>query len=361
MLNFMKINRKKSLFLLVVLAFSLILSGCYAKVVVLQEAPKAEKVVETVVVEKTSKADEEASEDDVKTGLYFVTGTASSKSASGDEPGIGQADSTIIAVSLDRNNTILSCIIDSVQAKVGFDEDGNLITDVSVPVRSKNELGDEYGMRKASGIGKEWNEQMSYLASYVVGKTVEEVKEIAVDPYSDEYTDLNSSVTVYYGSFLDGIIKAAESAEYRGAGKGDTLKLSSVSKVSSSSSASVEAEGLVQADITVLMATVDEEGIITSAYIDSVQPKINFNTEGAITGGLSDSVPTKNELGRDYGMAKFSPIGKEWNEQAASYAESLVGRTVDEVLNPQSEGVDLSSSVTIYLGDFESLVGKIGQ
>jgi hypothetical protein len=37
-------------------------------------------------------------------------------------------------------------------------------------------LGDGYGMRSASKIGKEWNEQANAFAAYVIGKTVDEVK-----------------------------------------------------------------------------------------------------------------------------------------------------------------------------------------
>ena len=35
-------------------------------------------------------------------------------------------------------------------------------------------------MRGNSGIGKEWNEQANAFAEYIVGKTVDEVKGIAV-------------------------------------------------------------------------------------------------------------------------------------------------------------------------------------
>ena len=32
---------------------------------------------------------------------------------------------------------------------------------------SKKELGDEYGLKRASGIGKEWDEQIAFLESYL--------------------------------------------------------------------------------------------------------------------------------------------------------------------------------------------------
>ncbi|MGM9913031.1 lipoprotein [Floccifex sp.] len=50
-------------------------------------------------------------------------------------------------------------------------EDGK-VTDVSIDTvkdgQSKKELGDDYGMRSASAIGKEWNEQIEFLEDYIV-------------------------------------------------------------------------------------------------------------------------------------------------------------------------------------------------
>ena len=46
---------------------------------------------------------------------------------------------------------------------------------------AKNELAEGYGMKRASAIGKEWHEQAAALAKYVEGKTIDEVKTIAVD------------------------------------------------------------------------------------------------------------------------------------------------------------------------------------
>ncbi|HPV84764.1 MAG TPA: hypothetical protein PL127_00890, partial [Sedimentibacter sp.] len=51
--------------------------------------------------------------------------------------------------------------------------------------------------KKASAIGKEWYEQADAFADYVVGKTVEEIKGIAVDESGHATEeDLVSSVTV---------------------------------------------------------------------------------------------------------------------------------------------------------------------
>ncbi|MEG1417985.1 MAG: hypothetical protein RSC55_05080, partial [Oscillospiraceae bacterium] len=69
------------------------------------------------------------------------------------------------------------------------------------------------------------------------------------------------------------------------------------------------------------------------------------------------------ELGTAYGLSKASSIGKDWNEQAASFAAYATGKTLDEVKGiALKEGVpadaDLMSSVTIHVADFITLIEK---
>lgn len=69
-------------------------------------------------------------------------------------------------------------------------------------------------MKKASKIGKEWFEQSEAFSKYVVGKTVEEVKGLAVDAegYATD-ADLIASVTVGIGEFQETIEKAQANAK----------------------------------------------------------------------------------------------------------------------------------------------------
>ena len=70
-------------------------------------------------------------------------------------------------------------------------------------------LGDAYGMRKASSVGKEWNEQAAAVADFAKGKTVEELKGVAVNESGmAAETDLASSATIYIGGFISGIEEA---------------------------------------------------------------------------------------------------------------------------------------------------------
>ena len=107
-------------------------------------------------------------------------------------------------------------------------------------------------------------------------------------------------------------------------------------------------------------------GVITSCYIDSLQAKVAFGADGVITTDLTAPVQTKNELGEAYGMKAYAGSAYEWNEQAASFAAYVTGKTADEVQGiAVTEGkpseADLASTVTIAIGGFQALIAKAMQ
>lgn len=299
----------------------------------------------------------------VKTGLAVISSIAKSTSA-GDKDGLAQVDSLIVGVTVDASGKITACKIDSVQSKINFSKEGKLVTPLDTMFESKNELGEGYDMKKASGIGKEWNEQAAAFADYVVGKTAAEVKGIAVNEEGvPTDADLVSSVTVHISDFIAGIEKAVANAQELGASASDKLSISSVTNMSKSADAG-EKEGLAQAYSLYMALTTDASGVITSCIVDGSQSNVNFDKTGKITTDLESALQTKNELGEAYGMKKASSIGKEWNEQAAAFAKYITGKTTAEAagIAVNEEGVtteaDLLSSVTIHISDFLELVTK---
>ena len=142
-----------------------------------------------------------------------------------------------------------NCVIDVVQTKYNFSATGEITTDLATTYVSKKELGDGYNMRAASPIGKEWFEQAEALEKYVTGKTIDEVKGIAVteDGYCvDE--DLTSSVTMNISAIISAIEKAVNNAEDLGAKAGDKLGLGIISGAhKTSKNASEEGDGVVTA------------------------------------------------------------------------------------------------------------------
>ena len=294
-----------------------------------------------------------APEGALKTGLAIVCDTTGSVNAEKAD-----YDVTLVAVLVDDDGIIRDCIIDSIGTSVTFDATGTITSDVTAAVPTKNELGDDYGMTNISKVG-EWYQQANALAQFAIGKTVTEFKKTAVDATgkAPAGSDLASSATIYLGGYVAAVELAVNNARHLGAQTGDQLRLAAMPKLSGSSN------GTAQLDCDVTALTVSS-GKITSCYIDSLQAKVTFGTDGVITDGIAEAVKTKNQLGSDYKMVAWGGAIAEWNEQAASFAAYVTGKTAAEVAGiavdagTKPTGADLVSSVTIAIGGFQALIAK---
>ncbi len=176
--------------LAVTLVLALILAGCAA-------APAANKLGFASITSVAKSADL-ADKDGVKSGL-------------------AEADTTMCAVTVDANGKVVAITFDVMQAKVNFDEAGKITTDKAAELKTKRELGDNYGMKKASGIGREWYEQADAIQKWMVGKTAEQIKAMKVKAVeggnvSDE-ADLATGATIHIDDFIKVAVKAIESAK----------------------------------------------------------------------------------------------------------------------------------------------------
>ena len=145
---------------------------------------------------------------DVKLGLGTVNRINKSKDA-GDADGNAQTDAVIAAVAIDSEGKIIAVDIDSVQSKIAFTKDGKVATDPATLVKTKKELGDDYGMKAQSSLAKEWYEQIAELEKYLVGKKlgIEGMK--LTDGKAD---DLKTSVTITVTDYLEAVKKAIANA-----------------------------------------------------------------------------------------------------------------------------------------------------
>lgn len=324
----------------------------------------APEATEAPAAEATT-APEPAATTGAKTGLAVIASLDSSKAAAADAEGLAQTDAYIFSVLVGEDGKIAACKIDAAQTKINFSAEGKITSDINAEYKSKQQLGDDYGMRKASAIGKEWNEQADAFAAYVVGKTVDEVKGIAInDQGVAGDADLAASVTVHIGDFVEGVAQAVANAQVLGAAATDKLGLGVTTSISSSTDATADAAGLAQAYTNIAVTTVGADGKITSCFIDAVQGNVNFDAKGVITTDLTVAPLAKQVLKDDYGMKKASSIGKEWFEQADAFAAYVTGKTVDEVngiaLNDEGKAgdADLAASVTVHIGPFMANIAK---
>lgn len=152
------------------------------------------------------------------TGMGLVTAVNSSTPAA-EEEGNGQVDSAIASVTVDADGKIAACVLDAAQTKVSFNNKGEITADLNAEINTKVELGDNYGMKQASAIGKEWYEQIQAFADWTIGKTLDEVKGLKVKKVDDSHPavpdvpELTSSVSVSVGDYITAIEKAVSSAK----------------------------------------------------------------------------------------------------------------------------------------------------
>ena len=263
-------------------------------------------------------------EKNFKLALGVVNDTSASKD------GNVQVETTVVALVLDADGKIVSCNIDAVQAKVAV-TDGLLPADLSGKVfETKRQLGDNYNMVTYGGAKAEWYAQADAFCAYVVGKTLDEAKNLAVsDKGVPTDAALSANCTIAVTPFLQAIAKAAAcTREF----KGTDVKLGlnvNVYADASGKSATAEADGSANIYGDYAAVATDANGKILAALTDSAQAKVGFSATGAIT--KNDAVSTKRELGDNYNMVTYGGAKAEWYAQAAAFETYVAGKTADEV------------------------------
>ena len=147
------------------------------------------------------------------TGLGSVT-EVTNTAATADKAGSVSVDTTMCAVELDDEGKIVSVSFDVVLSSGAYDATGAVSGEATATPSSKVELKEEYGMKKASSIGKEWYEHMAALEAWCIGKTVDEVLATPLDDNGKATdADLVSGCTVHINAQLEALAKADANAK----------------------------------------------------------------------------------------------------------------------------------------------------
>lgn len=292
----------------------------------------------------------------VKVGVGSVT-SFKVADASTEKDGQVQVNTTVAAVGLDKDGVITYVSIDVAQNSGKVDTAGVVTT--SEVTKTKKEKGADYGMAKASAIGKEWFEQVAVFEEYAIGKTLDEVKaiEITEGKFSDE--ELSSSVTVTVTEWLSALEKAVANAETVenvaeiGFGSYTTTK---------GTNATDEKAGAFQSNVIYGVWALDADGNVAFTQMDTAQNSGKVNVDGTVEAAAATK--TKGEKGAEYGMAKVSTIPAEWDVQIVALADWMVGQSTQDILAAELDdtGVtadeDLKTSVTIKLNDYLSALDR---
>lgn len=136
--------------------------------------------------------------------LGVEAGNGAANLTARDEKGVlAQVNTTLAVVTMDENTRVTSALVDETEPAVTVGADGTLTPPESV--RTKLEQGDEYGMRSASELKKEWYEQSEGYCDHLKGKNLTEVAKVPTDG-SD--ADLLAMCTISIEAMHKAVLKA---------------------------------------------------------------------------------------------------------------------------------------------------------
>ena len=351
-------NMKKrlSIFLVLMLTFALLV-GCSSPAPVATPAPAPEAPANDTGI--------------VKMGLGHSTSIAKSKDLGVDKDGkdvlpLGQVDTIIAAVAFDKEGKVVKVTIDNAQTKINFDKELQVTSDLKAEYKTKVELGDAYGMVKASSIQKEWYQQIAELEKWMIGKTVAEIKAMktvendATHPAVPDVAELTSLVTVSIEGYVAAVEEAYNTAvEIQGGAV--SLGLGNNIAVGKSKGLGTDKDGkevlpLAQVDTVMAATAFDKDGKVMGTIIDNAQTKVQFDNTGKVTTDKNGEFKTKVELGDAYGMVKASSIQKEWYQQIAELGKWMVGKSVDEIKAMKTVEKDATHPAVPDVAELTSLV-----
>lgn len=286
--------------------------------------------------------------DTVKTGLAVISEIKADEYNPSDTA--LEIDSVAAAVTVDANGKIVDVKIDEAQTKPDLTKDNGDVADL----RTKLAKQDDYAMRAASPIQKEWFEQVAAFEAWAKGKTADEVKAGVGDDGYPTDADLKAGCTIKANGFTEVVAKAVTSATDMGAKATDTLRLSVTTEKYYESN-----ETNLQYDSNYAAVTFDAEGKITSCLIDASQAKCTI-ADGKFT-VEKGAYQSKKELKENYNMKMASPIEKEWFEQADAFETWAKGKTAAEITAAVDEkgyasDADLKAGCTIIISSIAKTV-----
>lgn len=288
--------------------------------------------------------------------VYFGLGSAASyadKAATDTAGAYVQTDLDVAAVLFDEDGKVIDVNLDVMQVKavstaaeVTTLSTKLFIDEAEGDIASKWELGALYAMSGTSPISKEWDEQADAYENWAVGKTVAEITDTAIltDYHGGKaLTDgATVGVTVTVDGFMAVITEAWENKIEVVVEDAADLKVGVAMNNS---------HAALQDDVAVGGAILDAEDKVVASKFDVYQipyaVAVNSTDETLFDVTVNTTskkqvdatnleIKSKHDLGAEYGMTSASPIAKEWYEQADAFAAYVVGKTAEEIADPET-------------------------
>ena len=304
----------------------------------------------------------------LKMGLGVYTSTPSVTDATEDQNGKGNVVITAAVITVDAKGKVVACQLDTADPTVNFTAEGKAVA--STEFKTKYEQGKDYNMVAYGGAAKEWFEQADTFETFVVGKTLDEIKAAVAEGNKGNADVVAAGCTIKIDEFVGAIEKAFANLTDSAATAASTLKLG-MNVEQTTADATEEKNGSNQVETTIFAAAVDANGKVLTAASDCVQVKFTFNATGASTLDTTKAIASKREAGADYNMSKYGQdlngdeVVKEWFEQADAFNALCVGKTATEIKalcaadNYGTEAVQ-NAGCTILVNGLTKAAAKIG-
>ena len=132
-----------------------------------------------------------------------LTDDSKTQNATDSKKGTAAMTTTFAALAV-TDGRISAAVIDTAEPKLPFSSDGSV--DQMDYSGTKRELGNDYGMKAASKIGKEWYEQQEYFCNYIKDMTEDEVDAVSTDADGKpKEADLLSGCTVAVKDYITAV------------------------------------------------------------------------------------------------------------------------------------------------------------
>ena len=265
------------------------------------------------------------------------------------------AESTVAAVVTDGDGKIVECRIDAIDYTAAIDE--TRVPKSVLPV-SKRDQGDNYGMLAAWGSSlAEWYRQAEAFETYVTGKTLAEVRAIALDE-NGKATDaeLTAGCTITVSDLIAAVDKAMSSEhKVEFSAKGDLTAAVAVLPELEAKAETLTYEYTVNYAAVVAAGETTVAAILDAADVTMV---CTADADGKLVASSSTYNGTKLEQGDDYNMVEYGQAQSEWYVQALLYAKTAIGKAPTALDAIPTEGV---AGCTIGVESYKAALVKAGK
>ena len=298
----------------------------------------------------------------LKMGLGIFAASATVTDATDEKEGQGKIAITAAVITVDAEGKVVACQLDTADYTVKYTADGKAVANDGF--KTKYEMGADYNMVAYGGAAKEWFEQADAFETFVVGKTLTEIKAAVAEGNKGNADVVAAGCTIMISEFVSAIEKAFANLTDSSATASSTLKLG-INTDQSTTDATEEKNGTNQLDTTIFAVAVDANGKVLTAASDCIQVKFTFDATGVATMDTTKAIQSKREQGANYGMVNYGGAAKEWFEQADAFNALCVGKTASEIValcaadNYGTEEVK-TAGCTILVNGLTKAAAKIG-